>query len=59
MNQGRVRCVKTRYRTRVDALMALASIQATDNPRRWKHERRVYECRRCRGWHLTSEPEMT
>lgn len=51
----RVTCQKWRYRTRVDALIALANIQGRDDPKRAKTERRAYRCERCRGWHLTSQ----
>lgn len=50
------RCAKTRYRTRIDALIALARIQRRDNPKRSKTETRPYRCGRCHGWHLTSKP---
>lgn len=45
---------KVRYRDRVAALLALASAQRTDSPRRPKTERRAYPCPQCKGWHLTS-----
>lgn len=53
------RCSKIRYRTRVDAQIALASARRkavlgrgpTADKRR---EERTYRCPRCRGWHLTS-----
>ena len=50
----RVTCTKRRYRTRVDALIALAAIQGRDDARRSKTESRAYRCPTCHGWHLTS-----
>ena len=49
------RCRKRRFRTRIDAQMALLRTQAKadrGHPRR--HERRYYRCPHCAGWHLTS-----
>ena len=43
---------KIRYRTKLDAKLALASTQRSRNPRR--EERRYYRCPACKGWHLTS-----
>lgn len=48
-------CAKHRFRTRVDALLAIATIGRKDNPGRPKTERRAYRCPDCRGWHLTSQ----
>ena len=48
-------CHKRRYRSRVDALLALATIQARDDTRRGKTESRAYRCPDCRRWHLTSQ----
>lgn len=50
---------KRSYVSKVDAMMALASIQHRDNQRRKKSECRVYFCRSCKGWHLTSAPLRT
>lgn len=47
-------CTKIRYRTRVDALIALSRLQRKDSTRRAKLEQRAYRCPNCRGWHLTS-----
>lgn len=47
------KCRKVRYRDRISAQLALATLQRQD-----KHdhtERRAYRCPRCRGWHLTSQ----
>lgn len=43
---------KIRYRTKLDAKLALASTQRSRNPRREEH--RYYRCPACKGWHLTS-----
>lgn len=48
-------CAKRRYRDKIAAKLALASIQADDSSARPKTERRAYRCPRCRGWHLTSK----
>lgn len=50
-------CGKRRYRTEIDAKIALASCQrVTRGPeRRYAIERRHYHCPRCKGWHLTSQ----
>jgi hypothetical protein len=48
------KCGKVRYRTEVDAKMALAY-------RSWKDkgEVRAYRHSKCGGWHLTSQPMGT
>jgi hypothetical protein len=48
-------CGRRRYRDRVAAQLALASCGRRRHSRRARDERRVYECRHCNGWHLTSE----
>lgn len=53
-----MKCPKRRYRSRVDALIAMSSIQGRDNSTRSKSERRAYKCPQCRGWHLTSKGEV-
>lgn len=48
-------CPKIRYRTRLDAQLALARCalgESRGNARR--QEVRTYRCPRCGGWHLTS-----
>lgn len=49
-------CHKVRYRDEIAAKLALASAKWTDGSRRPKVESRTYRCPRCKGWHLTSEP---
>lgn len=55
---GPARCTKRRYRSRVDALLALARIQYRDSSNRDKREQRAYRCSRCFGWHLTSRQKF-
>ena len=55
----RHRCRKHRYRDRIAALLALATVQARDKATRPKSERRAYRCPRCRGFHLTSQERTT
>ncbi|MGK5557595.1 hypothetical protein ACSNOI_38905 [Actinomadura kijaniata] len=43
-----------RFRDRIAATLALATIQRNDRPGRDKLEARVYRCPSCAGWHLTS-----
>lgn len=50
-------CSKRRYRSEIDAKIALAKIQWQDKSRREKIETRVYKCPKCRGFHLTSRAE--
>lgn len=50
-------CRKHRYRSRVDALIALARVRAKDDVKRAKQEQRAYRCPRCHGWHLTSRAQ--
>jgi hypothetical protein len=45
---------KVRFRDRIAADLALATIQRRDRPGRDKLEVRVYRCADCRGFHLTS-----
>ncbi|AWM87352.1 hypothetical protein [Microvirga sp. 17 mud 1-3] len=52
---GSVVCVKHRFRDRDRAETELQIIAAKN----WNHHRvptRVYACRFCNGWHLTSQP---
>ena len=46
------RCGKWRYRTELDARMAMAQIRDKDNPNRQSSECRVYFCGPCRAFHL-------
>lgn len=48
------KCAKQRFRTKLDAKLALAKIQAKDKSWRPKMEKRFYWCQPCSGWHLTS-----
>lgn len=48
-------CQKRRYRTSVDAMLALINIQDhRDIDNLDKHERSWYDCDKCGGFHLTS-----
>ena len=47
---------KMPYRSRLRALIALCKIQWQDDPAH--QEKRVYQCRRCGYWHLTSQEEQ-
>ena len=48
-------CGKRRYRSEIDAKIALTRIARTgDDSRRDKTPRRAYRCGTCKGWHLTS-----
>lgn len=49
------RCSKFRYRDRIAAELALASLGREDNTARPKTEQRAYWCPKCTGWHLTSQ----
>lgn len=53
----RKHCAKARYGTHAEAIEALHTIWARP---RWggKFPSRAYECDRCNGWHLTSQPAM-
>lgn len=50
----RCRTGKARFRSRLDALLALMNTGRNDS-RRPKDECRVYRCPECSGWHLTSQ----
>ncbi len=50
----RRRCVKVRFRTELDAKIALAAVLRRD-----KGEKRIYRCPRCKGWHLTSQEKRS
>lgn len=55
LRTGETVCVKERFTTELNANLALVRIQAAnDNGHRTPI--RVYACRRCHGWHLTSQP---
>lgn len=45
---------KIRYRTHLDAKLALLRTTRNTDSRRAKDEKRAYSCPDCRGWHLTS-----
>lgn len=46
--------VKVRYRTHLDARIALLRTTRNTDSRRAEDEKRAYPCPDCRGWHLTS-----
>ena len=50
-----VKCKKRRYRDSIAAKLALTQVSAKDH-RRIKTEKRIYYCRLCSGYHLTSVP---
>ncbi len=47
-------CTKRRFKTQLDARIALARMRASGKEKR--REQRAYRCHICRGWHLTSQP---
>lgn len=55
-NTSRI-CGKVRFRTELDAKIALAGTQRQRRGRaRTKEEKRYYRCPQCHGYHLTSKP---
>ena len=55
-------CRKRKYPNELDALIALANIQASRNQQnRIKTEKSVYKCPKCKTetWHLTSQRKET
>lgn len=48
-------CRKVKYRDRIAALLAMATVQNQDKSHRSKVETRAYYCADCKGWHLTSK----
>lgn len=52
-------CAKVRYRTEIDAKIALSNTAYTAAQRsdEKRQESRTYRCPRCKGWHLTSQPK--
>jgi cytochrome c553 len=55
---------KTRYATERLALIVLTGVRARvalQIGRGWskRRESRAYRCKRCHGWHLTSQPQKT
>ncbi|MEV4257264.1 hypothetical protein AB0J52_29255 [Spirillospora sp. NPDC049652] len=46
---------KVRFRDRIAATLALATIQHQGRQDRDKAETRAYRCPTCAGWHLTSQ----
>lgn len=46
-------CDKVRYRTKLDAKIALVKVQIKRDAET-RHERSIYRCPSCLGWHLTS-----
>jgi hypothetical protein len=51
------RCSKYRYRDRIGALMALATVRHQDKSGRAKLEQRAYRCPKWGSWHLTSQAQ--
>lgn len=53
------KCTKRRYRTELDAKIALASTARKAATGRKQHDNRdecrTYRCPVCKGWHLTSQ----
>lgn len=47
---------KIRYEDEISAKLALAQLRFKDSPGRPRTESRVYRCRACKGYHLTSKP---
>ncbi|MFC5181372.1 hypothetical protein [Actinomadura harenae] len=54
-NPGRCPTGKVRFRDRIAATLALATIQRQGRQDRDKAEARAYRCPACSGWHLTSQ----
>lgn len=52
-------CGKRRFRSELDAKIALATIERVDDPKRAKLPQRAYSCPLCGGAHLTSQPQRT
>jgi len=50
-------CTKVRFRDEITAKIALYKIARKDDAERSKSEARAYRCRKCHGWHLTSQPK--
>jgi hypothetical protein len=48
------KCAKRRYRSEIDALIALSNAGNAHDGRA-KAEVRHYRCPKCKGWHLTSK----
>lgn len=54
-------CSKRRYPSRGEALIALwkCGVKAERDLKSAKRqETRIYQCPKCKGWHLTSQPLM-
>jgi len=47
-------CKKTSYYSKISAKLALARVQAKDDPKREKTEVRLYWCPQHKAFHLTS-----
>lgn len=45
---------KIKYRDEIAALLSLATLRREDDPNHT--EQRMYRCKWCKGWHLTSQP---
>ena len=49
-------CTKHKYRTKIDAKIALSRTEFKQNRgNKKRNEVRVYRCVPCKAWHLTSE----
>lgn len=47
-------CRKRRFTTFTSAIEGL--VEALNSPNPHRRERRVYHCKRCSSWHITSKP---
>lgn len=54
LSDGKVACLKQRFRSESAALLELSTIRRTSN--RTHIPVRAYRCEWCGGWHLTSKP---
>lgn len=52
-----MKCTKVRYGTELGAKIALSQTWRSGSATR--EEMRVYRCRHCYGWHLTSQPRRS
>lgn len=48
---------KRRFRSKLDAQMALARIRGRTENESHDIPTRAYRCPHCKGWHLTSQPK--
>ena len=55
LKKPKIICKKRKFKTKIDAMLALASARWNGQTHGNRNEVRVYHCPICNAWHLTSK----